>query len=148
MILEGQCQEQDILAEWIAFAERYYGLPIDQLKPLLQKKMRVFFNLPDWKTYLRGRDFVVGTRLHGVIAGLLAGTPSVLIVHDTRTREMAQNMMIPSVEAAQISDTLDYAAIYAAADFEQFNKRVPLYYEKFRQFFETNGLHHNLKPMV
>lgn len=143
-LLEGIGLEQEIRPEWIDFVERYYGLPIAELNPILQKKMKVFFDLLGWKAYLRGRDFVLGTRLHGVIAGLLSGTPSVLITHDTRTREMARNMMIPSVEAAQIGEALDYAAIYAAADFEQFNRRVPIYYEKFRAFFEANGLRHNL----
>lgn len=146
MLLEGIGPEQEIKPEWIDFVERYYGLPIDQLKPILREKMKVFFDLPSWKAYLSDRDFVFGTRLHGVIAGLLSGTPSVLIAHDTRTREMARNMMIPSVEASEIDESVDYGALYQLADFDQFNKRVPLYYEKFRRFFETNGLHHNLRP--
>ncbi|MFZ5964858.1 polysaccharide pyruvyl transferase family protein [Thalassococcus sp. BH17M4-6] len=146
LILEGITRDEPHREEWLRFAEQYYGMPLDQLTPLLRKRMKVFFNLPDWLDYLGSRDFVIGTRLHGAIAGLLAGTPSVLIVHDSRTREMAENMAIPAIEASRITDSIPYAEIYQEANFDRFNLGYMTYYHRFRAFFERNRLNHALNP--
>jgi hypothetical protein len=102
--------------------------------------MHVFFDVQMWLDYLASRDFVIGTRLHGTIAGLLAGTPSVLIVHDSRTREMANIMSIPSVEAHETQHKIPYEEIYQSANFDNFNAGYMGYYSKFRDFFSRNQL--------
>ncbi|MEM1373328.1 MAG: polysaccharide pyruvyl transferase family protein [Pseudomonadota bacterium] len=147
-LISDLCAPADIREEWISFAERYYEMPREDLVPLLMAKMKVFFNFPDWEAFLKGQDFVVGTRLHGVIAGLLSGTPSVLVTHDSRTVEMAEIMQIPSVPARAVRDRVDYSAIYEAADLDLFNARYPEYYRRFRAFFEANDLAHRLDATV
>ena len=49
-----------------------------------------------WMDYLRGTDFTFGTRIHGNIAALLAGTPAYVLAHDTRTLELARYFEIPN----------------------------------------------------
>jgi len=83
--------------------------------------------------------------LHGVIASLLAGVPAVLIVHDTRTREMAQHIKIPYLEAADLvellsSGSLDIEGIYEGADLDAFNKNQPIYHAAFSAFFAKNAV--------
>ncbi len=126
--------------QWQPFLEEYYGQPLEGLLPVIKSRMKVFFNLKDWLAYLRGRDLMIGTRLHGTIAGLLAGTPSVLITHDSRTAEMAREMAIPSVKSTTITDTIPYEAICETLDFAELDTRHPVYYERFRAFFAANGL--------
>jgi hypothetical protein len=132
----------------VAFLSRIYDdADENRLGGYLHRHARVFFNVEDWITYLRGKDLTIGTRLHGTIASLLAGTPALLIAHDTRTTEMARHLDLPCVPAADIlkGDDLDVQAIYDSLDFGPFNRAQMRYYSRFIDFFESNGVEHNLK---
>lgn len=61
-----------------------------------------FFNIPDWMNYLRQFDFVIGTRIHGIILALQAEVPALCIVHDSRTLELCETMKVPFVRADQV----------------------------------------------
>jgi len=102
----------------------------------------VFANIRDWLDYMRSRAFCFGTRIHGVIASLLAGTEATLIVHDSRTQEMAQAMFVPHVLSADIPicGDLDLARIHQPAQTAAFMARYPEYYSRFVGFFAQNGL--------
>ncbi|MEJ7656419.1 MAG: polysaccharide pyruvyl transferase family protein [Thermoleophilaceae bacterium] len=106
--------------------------------------MKVFLDVEAWLRYLTGQHLVFGTRLHGAIAGLLAGTPSVLVTHDTRTAEMTRQAGIPSVSAEAVTEDTDFQQVYDACDVETFNRNAPAYYQRFAEFFDANGLRHRL----
>lgn len=108
--------------------------------------MRAFANVPEWMVYLANKDFVLGTRLHGVIAALLAGTPAMLVTHDSRTEEMAKFAAIPSVSGHELLETgkIDPEALLARADFAAFNKRQKDYFRDFRSYLDSNGVPHRL----
>ncbi len=53
--------------------------------PDLDVPTRMYVDPWPWIEDLRGRDFVFGTRIHGTIAALLAGTPAYVFAHDSRT---------------------------------------------------------------
>lgn len=117
-----------------------------KLRRYLTKHAKVFFNVDDWVNYMRGKDLSIGTRLHGTIASLLAGTPALLITHDTRTRETAEFMNIPCMDVDDISmiDDLDFQMIYDTLNFDKFNKSYQSYIDRFAKFFEANSLEHKL----
>lgn len=108
--------------------------------------VRAFTNVPEWLAYLSNRDFVIGTRLHGTIAALLAGTPAMLITHDARTEELARFAAIPSVSAEQLlrDGTIDCEALVQKADFGAFNMRQIEYFRDFREFLDLNSVPHRL----
>ena len=56
---------------------------------------KVFFDVSDWMDYYKGFDFVIGTRIHGTMLALQAGTPALCIAHDSRTLELCQTMKMP-----------------------------------------------------
>ncbi len=58
-----------------------------------------FSYVPEWIRSMRKHDFVIGTRIHGVMAGIQAGIPSVCLCIDSRTRELCEKMMIPWLDA-------------------------------------------------
>ena len=58
-----------------------------------------------------------GTRIHGTIAALLAGTPGLVIAHDARTLELARYFDIPHRTVREVGPDTDAADLYAAADF-------------------------------
>lgn len=145
--LQGFTREDvDLQERALAFVKRIYDEP-DELALLgfLSAHVKTFFDVDEWIAYLRGRDFVIGTRLHGVIAALLAGTPGVLITHDTRTREMARTLSIPAIGADALGEGGGaLQRIYDETDLSAFNAAQPKYVETFRQFFEDNGVAHRL----
>lgn len=69
------------------------------LKAMIKDRTAFFSNVPDWIAYYKRRDFVTGTRIHGAILAITAGTPTVLIAHDSRTYGLAKVLGIPSVSA-------------------------------------------------
>lgn len=119
----------------------------DVLRTYLDRHIRAFPNIPEWQAYCANHDLVLGTRLHGVIAGLLSGAPSVLITHDTRTEEMGRFAGIPTIPSDTLLETgkIDPDAILANADFEAFNTRQRDYFRDFVAYFDANEVPHRLR---
>jgi len=44
---------------------------------------------------MRGFDFAVGARIHGVLLPIQAGVPGGVVAHDSRTLELCQTMGVP-----------------------------------------------------
>lgn len=56
----------------------------------------IFFNIvPDWLEYLSHFDIYIGLKIHGSIAGLMAGIMSICVVHDNRLLELVDQCYIP-----------------------------------------------------
>lgn len=135
--------DEDSRPEALTYLMRVYGSADERaVVSYVRRKVKTFFNVPDWLSYLGARDLFVSTRLHGVIASLLAGTPAALIVHDTRTAEMARWASIPSIPAQDVLDAggIDPAAISEGLDLGAFNARMPSYRESFKAFFKENAV--------
>ena len=129
----------------------YYG--VDDLAAIVGfvARMRVFFDVGAWMDFLAGLDFVCGSRLHGAITSLLAGTPATLLVHDSRTAEMADLAALPRfgladfLAVAETEGTM--AAVRRAAtafSAAQLVERFPENYRAYRAFLEANGVAHRL----
>ena len=72
------------------------GVPVSSKHPLIREnRVRFFLDPKTWFDHLAQYDFSFGTRIHGNIAALLAGTPAVLLAHDSRTLELADYHQIP-----------------------------------------------------
>lgn len=96
---------------------------------------------PDtWVDYLRDFDFVLGTRIHGSVAGILSGTPTLLIAHDSRTRELADYHQIPYVPINQITEATRAEDLYEYADYSNFHQRLPEAFARFTSFLDKNDL--------
>jgi hypothetical protein len=59
---------------------------------------RFYLGVPDWQADMAQMDLVMGTRLHGNMAATAAGTPGVIIAHDSRTGELGQTMHLPHLD--------------------------------------------------
>ena len=66
----------------------------------------VFFNIPAWIEKYKRYDFIIGTRIHGIILALQAGIPALCVVHDSRTLELCKTMMIPYIHASDFKKGL------------------------------------------
>nr|WP_281721870.1 polysaccharide pyruvyl transferase family protein [Nitrosomonas nitrosa] len=143
--MERFAEEDGVYERALAFVKRIYGVEDEMaLRGYLTAHVKTFFNVETWIDYLRKRDFAIGTRLHGIIAALLAGTPGLLLTHDSRTTEAARALSIPSIDARSFDYKSSLQELYDAVSFDEFNDAQDAYIERFRQFFKDNGVSHRL----
>lgn len=118
-------------------------MPFHTSHPLfVENKIRFFVDPWPWIDALRSADFVFGSRIHGNIAGLLAGTPSFVLAHDSRTLELARYFEIPHRLIADVKPTTDAAELYEEADYTALNRGHPARFATFADFLSLHGLAH------
>lgn len=78
------------------------GMEETALRARLCRAGRMPVSASDWIAMLAGRDLVIGSRVHGVLAALAAGRPGVLVPHDARGAELARHMHLPVLERADL----------------------------------------------
>jgi hypothetical protein len=117
------------------------GAPITLDHPLIRSdRVRFFLDPKTWFDHLAEYDFSFGTRIHGNIAALLAGTPALLLAHDSRTLELAEYHEIPHRTITSIEDDADALNLYAECDWNRLNKAHPDRWDTFASFLEEHRL--------
>ncbi|MGW3289267.1 polysaccharide pyruvyl transferase family protein [Streptomyces sp. NPDC001002] len=108
-----------------------------------EDKARVYIDPVTWIDDLRGYDFSFGSRIHGNIAALLAGTPATVLCSDSRTLELCRYFEIPHRRIDKLRENpeaADPAALYAEADFSGLVGNHQERFERFTGFLDRNGL--------
>ncbi|RYY78801.1 MAG: polysaccharide pyruvyl transferase family protein [Moraxellaceae bacterium] len=122
------------------------GIEHGMLDPRLSKilftedKIKFFLNSYSWFEFFKSRDFTFGTRLHGCIASLVAGTPAMLFAHDSRTLEIARHFKLPYLELNRINEVLDASEIYNNIDLSPMKTIYQENLSKYSSFLRSNGL--------
>lgn len=106
------------------------------------KHARVFFSASAWMESLRKFDFVVGTRIHGVMLALQTGVPGLCIAHDSRTLELCLLMGVPHVRSSEVMNGVSRSRLLASFEFDarQFDENRSRLARKYSQFLLANGL--------
>ncbi|MGW1954734.1 polysaccharide pyruvyl transferase family protein [Streptomyces sp. NPDC001920] len=105
-----------------------------------EDKVRVYIDPVTWIDDLRAFDFSFGSRIHGNIAALLAGTPATVLCGDSRTLELCRYFDIPHRRIDKLPADLDPAQLYAEADFGALMSGHQERFERFTAFLDRNGL--------
>jgi hypothetical protein len=105
-----------------------------------EDKARVYIDPVTWIDELRGYDFSFGSRIHGNIAALLAGTPATVLCGDSRTLELCRYFDIPHHRIDRLPEDLDPAALYEEADLTGLTGGHQERFERFTAFLDRNGL--------
>lgn len=123
---------------------RVTAMPTHPDHPMYQEgKARVYIDPVTWIDDLRGFDFSFGSRIHGNIAALLAGTPATVLCGDSRTLELCRYFDIPHRLIDRLShnpEHADPARLYEEADFTGLISGHPERFERFTAFLDKNGL--------
>jgi hypothetical protein len=96
----------------------------EYVKAWFKARAKVYVDVSQWLISLNSYDLTIGTRIHGVQAGLQAGIPSVCITHDSRTSELCHQMSIPSlsVQAFNQGNGIEAAlTVLDSFDFDYFD---------------------------
>ena len=102
----------------------------------------VFFDVSAWMEHYRRFDFVIGTRIHGVMLALQAGIPGVVIAHDSRTLELCETMMVPHVLASEVQNGITREELPGLFKFDakEFDRNRRALAKRYVEFLESNEL--------
>lgn len=126
---------------------RRSGVPTTLDHPLMrQDRIRMCLDPQTWFEHLKGYDFSFGTRIHGNISSLLAGTPALVLAHDSRTLELAEYHRIPNRMIDSLGERPDAAALYAEADWAPMNAAHAERWDRFSEFLAHHRLRHTYLP--
>ena len=103
---------------------------------------QAFFDAAVWMEHYRRFDFVVGTRIHGVMLALQAGVPALCIAHDSRTLELCETMKVPHVLARDHPQGLAEDQLWPLFHFDgvEFDANRRRLCARYVAFLEGNGL--------
>lgn len=130
----------------------YFGIPNpkDQNKPNYphnidhylyeQDKVRFFINFREWSKFISKADFSFGARLHGNIASVVSGTPSLIIPKDARMRELAEYHNLTRVVSSEIKEDTNIWDLIEKADFQAPCKNQHRNFDNYRNFLKLNRL--------
>lgn len=122
-------------------SERDSRLPLRSTHPAFKEdRARFALDAWTWIDALKKADFSFGPRIHGAVASILAGTPAMLIAHDSRTVELAEVHGIPYLELQDISEDLTVQDLALMTDYSKFNKMHTQYVDRIVSFAHAHGL--------
>ncbi|MCQ9129791.1 MULTISPECIES: polysaccharide pyruvyl transferase family protein [Streptomyces] len=122
-------------------AGRMTQMPTHPDHPMYREdKVRVYVDPSTWIDDLREFDFSFGSRIHGNIAALLAGTPATVLAFDSRTLELCRYFEIPHRLLDEAPADLDPAALYEESDFSALTGNHKGRFDRFTAFLDRNGL--------
>ena len=107
----------------------------------LEDKVRTFIDVAPWLGFMAEQDFSFGTRIHGNMAALIAGTPAFVFTHDWRTLELARYFEIPHSRMRDIK-MINAGRLHATADYQPLNAGHTARFAAYCRFLERNGLDH------
>ncbi|MFJ5259710.1 polysaccharide pyruvyl transferase family protein [Streptomyces sp. NPDC088387] len=120
---------------------RVTAMPTHPDHPMYREgKVRVYVDPITWIDDLRGFDYSFGSRIHGNIAALIAGTPATVLCSDSRTLELCRYFGIPHRTIDKVPADLDPAELYEEADFSELTGGHQERFERFTSFLTANGL--------
>jgi len=105
-----------------------------------QHRLEYYPTAWSWIRHLKGMDFAYGPRLHGTVAATLAGTSAHLLVHDSRTLEVAQYHHLPHTLIERLDEIGSVTDLAALQDYAHFNADYPELFSRFTAFLGRNGL--------
>lgn len=121
----------------------YYSkasFPPNEFEGWINKKALIYFGMEEWIGAMKGFDFVYGSRFHGNMAALQAGTPALNMPFDTRTRELCEYLNLPHIPLTSFYADMSPLQLRHEADFSLYNKTYNSRLNSYREFLERNGL--------
>jgi Polysaccharide pyruvyl transferase len=119
------------------------ALPVHPRHPLIEGgRTRLFLDPWPWVEYMGSFAAAFGTRIHGSIAAVLAGTPVVVLPHDSRTLELARYFAIPHRLIRDVAPDVDPATLIQEADFGPLVSGHAARWERFEGYLGRHGLDH------
>lgn len=104
-------------------------------------RIRSFTDTDSWISYLAGHaGLSVGTRIHGNVAAIIAGVPTLIIAPDTRVKEICEFFAIPYLAQNEAVSDMSLEDWYNKTDYEPYNDRYEEALSIYKAFWKENKL--------
>ncbi|GAA0576298.1 polysaccharide pyruvyl transferase family protein [Craurococcus roseus] len=106
---------------YLAQCTKFMGFGADQeaFTNFLSTHLYAPDSVDGWLQYLRRFSASVNTRIHGTVMSVTAGLPGLCITHDTRTRELAQQLRVPHLDVRKyIESRYSLQELFAQSGFD------------------------------
>lgn len=123
----------------------FIGISEEQYAAYCRAHFFRFADVDTWLNHMRQYNFSFGTRFHGNMFALQAGTPSLWIVHDERTRELCNFLKLPQVSLETALELGDARKLRERVDYGDFLKAYSERYRRLKAYIQDAGLAHRLK---
>ena len=90
----------------------------ESIRQFLSSQLAVFFDAEAWMSAIRPSRLSIGTRLQGNILAFQAGVPSIVITHDSRTKELADTIAFPTVTEYEILEAKSLPDLISGIEFD------------------------------
>lgn len=115
---------------------------------MVQDKMVGVLDDYTWVEYLKQSDFNFGSRIHGNIASILAGTPCYIFASDQRVQELAEYHNIPYMPQDKITESTNIFDLYEKTDYSCLMRGHKDRVSKYIDFLDQNKVEHLDRDIV
>lgn len=105
-----------------------------------ENRVKMFLNAKQWMDFLKTTDLSIGSRLHGNIAAIQAGTPSIIIPHGARMAELVDYHKLPHISQKNLEKCKTLHDVIEQVDFESMYKCHSENFARYKAFLKMNGL--------
>lgn len=112
----------------------------------MKQSARMFFTKKAWDAFYDKEDitFAFGSRFHGNMAAFRRGVPALWIVHDTRTKELAETLHLPHIDYAAWEKVKAPEELLEYCDCREYERKYRQMQKRYTAFLEENHLSHKL----
>lgn len=149
MTYVGQTHHDFAMLQWGRHRQPEMGIDRDH-RLYTEDRTRMFLDAGSWMRFLATQRFAFGTRIHGNVAAVLAGTPAMVIAHDSRVLELCDyhglpyTMLDSMLDSSRAETTVD--ELFQAADFTSFHNRLADGWKRLTAFLDNAGLANVAQP--
>lgn len=127
----------------VNFLTRFYSDGPNNAWALLDwlgRKATYYTDMPAWHLAMNEVDLVIGPRFHGAVAANHVGTRSLLLIFDTRTKELAEYFNLPHLRFEDFDASRSPEFYYESADPEFMLSSLEARSRQYQRFLLKNGL--------
>jgi len=114
-----------------------------KIKKWIDSNGNLFFDLDEWRNYIRNHDFSIGSRFHGNVLALWEGVPALFVTCDSRTQELCDFYNLPRIDISKFDGKKDIFEYYGMADYSLFHEKYRANKYKWEDFLRMNSINNN-----
>lgn len=145
MTYVGQTHHDFAMLQWGRHSQPEMGIDRDH-RLYFEDRTRMFLDAGSWMRFLATQRFAFGTRIHGNVAAVLAGTPAMVIAHDSRVLELCDYHDLPYTMLDSITHETTVDELFQAADVTSFHNRLADGWKRLTAFLDDSGLANVAQP--
>lgn len=105
-----------------------------------EDRVKMFLQAKQWIDFLATRDLSIGCRMHGNVAAILAGIPTVIVPHDMRMKELIEYHKLPALKPGELQECNGLEDVLERVDFDAMFNHHQENFERYRKFLKVNGI--------